>query len=426
MFNLIVKIAQTSGAQVYAALLGIITLSITARWLGPEGRGIIATISTWAIVFVEIASLSLAPVLIYRATQKCDDKWLGRMMGTLGVYIIGVTLIIWLIVGLFYFGERYWAFPQVIGNLPPIALIMGFLLLPLGLAEHYTKALLNIEDRLHIYNWLQVIGSTSNLFWLVVLVIGLGMHIYGVLIARLMWDTIIAIGSIRALYPKAKKSLTSCTKELKSLLHDGSKMYLNTIGALLILHVDILMINAYLGAEATGLYQLAVHMGQIMLMLPYAATTVLQGEITRRGLYGVWSYQKKILILTLLAMIAASLILGLTAKWWMIWLTSEKFEPSIILFQYLLISVLFASTSAIINVQWIARGLFWQISAISMIKGIGNIALNAILLPKYGLMGAVYSTLSIFAFSFITDIGMFIYCEIDTRRHNNSSITDNT
>lgn len=384
------------------------------------------TVTTWAILFVEIASFSLSSVLVYRATQKCDDHWLGRMMGSLGTYIVAITLFIWLVVSVYYIGEQSWGFPHLIGNLPAIALVLGFILLPLGLVEHYTRSLLSIEDKLTTYNLLQIVGSSSNLFWVVLLVAAFGMDIYGALIARIVWELVVAVGGIRALLEKAHDSINYCQKELKSLLYDGSKMYLNTIGALLILHVDTIMVNAYLGAEATGLYNIAVQMGQMMLMLPYAATTVLQGEITRRGLHGVWPYQKKILLLTLLVMIVASIVLGSTAHLWIIWLSSEEFAPSVPIFQYLLVGVLFSTTSAIINVQWIARGFFWQISVISMIKGLGNIGLNALLLPKYGIMGAVWSTLIIFAFSFITDIAMFIYCEIDTRRHNNRPTDENT
>lgn len=421
MLNLIIKIMQTSGAQIYAALLGIITLSITARWLGPEGRGIIATVTTWAMIAIEIGSLTLAPVLIYRATQKCDEHWLGRMMGTLAGYIVLASSLIWLVVFLYYLGEHYAGFPHMFGDLPPLALAMGFLLLPIGIAEHYTRALLTIEDQLNIYNRFQMIGSTSNVFIVITLVAGLGLHIYGVLIGRLIWDLCITIGTSHHLYKKAKDSLSFCKKEFKSLIIDGAKIHLNTIGALLVLHVDIIMINAYLGAEETGLYQLAVQTSQMMMMLPYAATTVLQGEVTRRGIYGVWSYQKKILGLTLLAMIAASLILGSTAQWWLIWLAGEAFAPSITLFQYLLIAILFSTVSAIINVQWVARGLFWQLSAISLFKGAANIGLNMLLLPKYGLMGAVWATLSVFAISFIADLAMLIYCEIDARRHQKNS-----
>lgn len=420
MFTLIIKIVQTSGAQIYAALLGIITLSITARWLGPEGRGIIAYITTWAVVFIEIGTLTLTSVLIYRATQDCDEAWLGRMLGTLAGYIVLASGVIWLIIIIYYFGERYAGFHPFFRDLPPLALILGFLLLPIGIAEHYARSLLTIEDKLNIYNRFQIIGSTTNVFIVIILVAGLGLNIYGVLIGRLVWDLFLALGPSGYLYKKAKGSISFCKKELKSLVIDGSKIHLNTIGALLVLHVDIIMIGTYLGEKETGLYQLAVQTSQMMMMLPYAAATVLQGEVTRRGIHDVWSYQKKILGLTLLAMIAASIIFGFTAEWWMLLLAGDEFAPSVTLFQYLLIALLFATVSAIINVQWVARGLFWQLSAISLFKGGANIVLNMILLPKYGLMGAVWATLAVFAISFIADIAMFIYCETDARRHKSS------
>ncbi|MCX7112896.1 MAG: hypothetical protein NTX45_22825 [Proteobacteria bacterium] len=39
MRELWVNIAHTSGAKIYSLLVGIVTLSLTDRLLGPEGRG---------------------------------------------------------------------------------------------------------------------------------------------------------------------------------------------------------------------------------------------------------------------------------------------------------------------------------------------------------------------------------------------------
>ena len=39
------RIVQTSGAQVYSLLVAFVTLTLTARWLGPGGRGTIAAIT---------------------------------------------------------------------------------------------------------------------------------------------------------------------------------------------------------------------------------------------------------------------------------------------------------------------------------------------------------------------------------------------
>lgn len=417
MRSLIEKILQTGGAKIYSVLLGIITLSITARWLGPEGRGIYAVVVTWLTIFVELTSLSLGSVLIFKASKERDEHWMSEMIGTLMVHTVIVTIISWLVVAGMYLGGKYLDWPNPLGDIPVFALMIGFLMLPFVLWEVYTQPLLNIEDRLNIFNKFQIAGSTTNTLSVALLVIGAGLGVLGAILSKFLWQLIIAIGGINNLLKNLPGKITYSFTTYKDLIKNGLKMHLNTIGAMMTMHIDIVMVSAYLGNEQTGLYQLAVQMSQMMLIIPFAAMTVLQGELTRKGIYDVWAYQKKILFLTLGVVTVGVLVAALTAQWWLIWLAGPEFEGTIVIFQWLALSVIVTTVTTILSVQWVGRGLFLQISTITLIKGALNIGLNALLIPKYGVMGAVWATLGVVSFSLIVNIVMFIYWEFDTRRH---------
>ena len=171
MRDLILKIIKTSGAKIYSVLLGIITLAIVARWLGPEGMGIVATVSTWVQIFVEVTGLSLGSVLIFKATQARHEGWLASIMGVLLKHTLIVTLLSWIIIAILYIGGEYWNCPKIFGEIPAIAMMVGFIVLPFSLWDLYTSSLLNIEDRLSVYNKYQVFGSTANAVSIVVLVV---------------------------------------------------------------------------------------------------------------------------------------------------------------------------------------------------------------------------------------------------------------
>ncbi|MEE9352091.1 MAG: oligosaccharide flippase family protein [Thiotrichaceae bacterium] len=418
MRNLIIKIMQTGGAKIYSVLLGIITLSITARWLGPEGRGIVASVITWVNIFTELAAVSLGSVLIFKATKDRDEKWIPKMLGTLLGHTLIVTLLSWSLIALLYMAGHYWGLPNVLGEIPAIALLVGFIILPLGLWDVYSRDLLNIEDRLGVYNKFQIVGSTANSLSIVVLVVVSGFGVLGVLFSKIIWQSIIAIGGIRDLISHTSTKITYSYETYKDLLKNGLKMHLGTIGAIMTTSIDIIMVNAYLGNEQTGIYQLAVQMSQLMLIVSYSANTVLQGELTRKGVHGVWSYQKKILGLTLAFIIASAIFMGFTAKWWLIVLAGEEFRGAIIIFQLLLITIVVNTITTVMSVQWIGRGWFLLNSGITLFKGVMNIGLNALLIPKYGILGAVYATIAVITFSLCINIAMFIYCELDARRHN--------
>ena len=42
------KIIGTSSARVYSLLVGLASLAVTARILGPDGRGLVAGVMAWA------------------------------------------------------------------------------------------------------------------------------------------------------------------------------------------------------------------------------------------------------------------------------------------------------------------------------------------------------------------------------------------
>lgn len=424
MRQIILKIIETGGAKIYAVFLGILTITVTARWLGVEGRGIYATVMTWVMIFVELSNMSLGSALMYHATKHRDDGWLGRTLGNLLLFTAITTLVSWVIVALLYVAGNQWGFVNVIGPIPIWPLVVGFLILPFAIWEHYTQALFNIEDNLRRFNRYQIFGSTSNSILIVLLVIVLEVGVIGALISALVWYCIVAIGGVRDLWRIAGERVAHTGKvvstninELKLVVKDGFKAHFNILGTMMLLNIDIVMVNAYLGVEQTGIYQLAVQASQLMLIISYAGMTVLQGEATRVGVYGVWTYQKKILAMTFGVMLVACTTAAFSADWWLILLAGEEFSPSVIVFQLLMFSILEHTITNMLSVQWIARGLLWQLSALSLSKGILNIVLNMILIPKYGLLGAVWATLGVAAYSTLINTVVFIYFEYDVRKH---------
>ena len=63
MKEVLSNIAKTSGAKFYTLIVSLIILTLTARWLGPEGRGQIAVVLTWAVLIANIGYFYLTTKL---------------------------------------------------------------------------------------------------------------------------------------------------------------------------------------------------------------------------------------------------------------------------------------------------------------------------------------------------------------------------
>ena len=400
------RIAYTSGARIYAYTIGFLILTITARWLGPEGRGIIASLTTWAAMFATLGDLSLGQVALHHATDRRDEAWLKPVFGSLALVCALVTVLGWALAVLLYLATD----GALFRNLNTTILIIGFLSLPALIWERYGSSLLMAEDKLSIYNKAQVVGRTTGLV-LVCVAWFLDRSVASVLFAMLVSQAITAGVGVRHLYRRAQKSLVPQLATTLTLIRGGIKLHWNTIGTFLIMTTDILIVNHYHGLEATGQYQMAVQLINIILIVPTSASMMLYGQITKLGIEDVWAYYRKVVIWLTVAIAVLCIVSALVAPFVIPLVLGERFVPSVPYFQILLLAVIGMSLSVVMAPQWISRGWFWQTSAMTVIIGAGNLTAGLILIPIYGIYAAVWTTVATYAISFVVHGGVAVWCE---------------
>jgi hypothetical protein len=87
-----VDVVHTSGATVISVAIGALSVALTARVLGPEGRGLYAAATSWASLFATFGSLSLGQVVIHRVAGREPSDWYGDVTGTLLALCVALTL----------------------------------------------------------------------------------------------------------------------------------------------------------------------------------------------------------------------------------------------------------------------------------------------------------------------------------------------
>ena len=405
------NIAHTSGAKIYSMVVGVFVLFLTARLLGPEGRGQIATIVTWVGMFSTFAYLSLGQVALHRMANDPAQKRFGNLLGSLLLMAIVLTLAGWLVaLGL------YWYNPEgAFKGLPLFPLTIGFLALPFMIWEQFGSSLLMGLERIRIYNRNQVIGRTVSVAAVFALVGGLGLGVAGVLEASLLGQMIVSIGGIGFLFAFAHNKGLVCRpdkSEIKALLAGGVKLHLNAIGTFLFTSVNILILNNYHGAEQTGYFQLAMQLLGVLMIIPQAANMVIFGKVTSLGPNGAWPHNKRLLVQIILGMIVLSAVAALLAPWGITLLAGEAFRPAVEPFQWMLLGLIGMTFSTVMAPQWIGRGYFWQAAVLSFLVGAINLAANLWLIPQHGMQGAVYAFLGTYLFSILGNGAMAWHCQL--------------
>lgn len=406
------SIVSTSGARGYTLLTQLVFLSLTARWLGPEGRGMIAAGTTWAMLFSTIGFLSLGQVALHRAAGRPVAAWLPRTFGSLLAIAGCVSIAGWAIAYIMHATTG----GDVFGDLPATVLIIAFAALPFLVWEQYGSSLLMAVNRLGTYNVAQYVGRTAGVLLLVLLVPVLGWGVAGALVAFLVAQAIAAGWGVRALHRLSDERVRADRATVRELLAGGVRLHTNAVGTVVFYSAGILVIQYHLGAVETGWYQLALQLMSAVIIIPQAASMVLYQEIAQHGPDGAWGATKNVLLATLAAMVGIGAAAAWVAPWLIPLIAGPGFEEAVPVFRVLLIGVIGQTFAVVLAPQWIGRGLFWQISALTVVTGTLNLAATLYTVPRFGMYGAAWTFVATYVLSVFVNGGVAAYWEMAARR----------
>lgn len=404
-------IIHTSGTKIYSTFVGIAILFITARLLGPEGRGQVAVITTWVSMFSVFFGLSLGQVGIHYLSKNPFRFSLEALFSNL-IFLAAILSFLGLIIASFL----YLFYSQsLFKNIPLITFSIGFLALPLMIFEQYGGSLLMGLERLKVYNYYQILGKSVSVIGIIIFVILLGLGVNSVLFSSLIGQVITSCGGIllilRIAFPEKARILMYLKFSLANhLLGDGLKLHLNAIGTFLFTSINVLIINSYVGLDQAGYFQLSSQLVNLLMIIPQAACAVIYGKVASHGPNKAWPQNRKLLLQLTLIMIILGILSALCAPYAIVMVAGEAFIPSIKPFQLMLIGLVGATFSAVMAPQWIGRGYFWRMSILTILIGGINLLAAFILVPLYGIMGAVYAFIGTYIFSIFGNGFMFIHC----------------
>lgn len=377
-------IAGTSGARVYSTVLSLVTLMVTARWLGPQGRGVVVVIITWVTLVSGIAHLSIGQVLVHRAANEPGQQWIGPALAAVALITGLASLTGWLFVAFCYVAFK----ARLFVGIPAPALTLGFAALPFFIWEQYGSALLSVLGRLRTYNGAQIVGRTLGLVILIVGIKVIGLGIYGFLVAWVTAQIIVSSTGATALVRHSRGHLRGGLNAVGWLVRDSLKLHLNAIGVLLFSGVDVLMLQYLRGPAEAAIFQLPMQLFLAMLLVPQAAQLVLQGRVAARTKAEFWREHRAIIAYVIAGMTLIAGALWVLAPWLVPLIGGRRFMDSTAVFRILLFGVPCASFNTLMGIQWILRGYFCRVSLITAATGLLNCALNFVLIPAYGANGA--------------------------------------
>jgi O-antigen/teichoic acid export membrane protein len=385
-------------------MLGLTLLSgvIAARALGPNGRGVYGVAVVIIGIGVQVASLGFNASTIYLGA-KYPDRFPGLLGNSAVVSLAlgGLAATVAIVVGMLW--------PGLI-SLPGPTLILAAFGIPVGLTFLLCQSLLLASRDIRRFNLADIANKAATVLLMCAFVVG------GLTSPNTFLFSGIVAGSCVAAW-----MFVSLRRRVGSLIIDrglfvegvsyAGRAYLASLFAFLMLRVDLLLVEHLLGSEDAGQYAVAVSLADVVYMFPlvvgtllFPALTSIDSPASRRAV----ARRAGLVAIAITAVIAVIAALG--ADFVIALLFGSEFLNAAPLFRLLLPGVTCLAATSVLSAYIASFYIPRYVPVVYLVTLLFNLALNAALLPTWGVEFASICSSVSYALTLVLLLGA-------TRRH---------
>lgn len=392
------QVRQTLVANGVLAGLGVASGLAIARVLGPSGRGVLAAAQLWPTSFATVAMLGMPEALVYFTARRPVRA--GSVLASSMVLALFAS-VVFAVLG-------YFLMPVLLSAQAPSTIRLARLYLLIGpiyalvlLPPHPLRGLGNFR----LWNMLRVLPS---LLWTAIVAasVGLGSATPRLLLVSFL---IALAASALVVYPVVWRSIRRPFRPrarfVPSLLRFGIPTAAASLPQILNLRLDQMVMVSFLPSRELGLYVVAVAWAGVPMTAVSAIGLVLFPRVAaKRDAVSRAESCARAARLTLIIGGLAAVMLGASTPALLPLILGDRFRAAVAP-ALILVGAGVALSQAVV-VQAGARGLgFPRIALVSEgVAVLGTLALLAILLGPFGIIGAAVSSLGAYTVSALVTI----------------------
>jgi O-antigen/teichoic acid export membrane protein len=375
-------------------ILAVFLLPIYTRYLDRSDVGAVGVVVAGAAVVVTVLRMGISPAFFRYYFDARDDAgrllvvrtcfWFTMAMATLGL-VVGVAL----------------ASPiaDLLGVDDPNVVRAGFVAVWAQMNYEQLTSLFRVEERSTAFVLASLVNVGITIGATVMLVVVLEKGAVGVILGNAAGTLCVYLGLLA--YRRAQLGLQFSRPLLRQMNHFGLPLVPAALALIVVNFSDRFFLSHLSGLGEVGLYEIGVRIASAMVLLltafrtawPAFAYSITDDDEAKR----TYAF-----VLTYLVVIAswAALGLGLLAPWLVRLLTTPPFyEGSKVVAPLAFGTVAYAAY--IVMAIGVGRARRTQFNwAITGTAAAVNVALNLILIPPYGMMGAAVATVAAYVVMF--------------------------
>jgi|SaaInlStandDraft_1057018.scaffolds.fasta_scaffold01433_4 O-antigen/teichoic acid export membrane protein len=390
------KLNSILAVRVVNGILGFIIAGLLASLLGANEFGIYVLALTVVQISTIPMTLGLPNMLTRRIASAISSNRHDLVFGLLSFSfrsVIAMTIFVIFIGLITYDFTNQTSNNNLNSQYPFLPYLSALLVSVLALNARSMGILLGFDKPLHsripesIVRPLGLIifVLTASIFFEVNAEIAIIAHILGALLAILIYMALLKFYSKKLLYVKKEYKIKLWIKELIPFSVVSGVTKLNR-------YTDILMLGYFIGAEAAGIYRVAVLFSSVMAM-PISALGIVASPkfASAQDESGLKTIKNEVLSLNKLVLFAQLIIMAgllILSPWALNIFFGETFEAAFSPIAILIIGTLLASVFSINEKALAMVGGVSSLSKLSLYSAILNIVLNILLIPFIGMLGA--------------------------------------
>lgn len=387
------------GASLTNSAIPFILLPVLTRTLTPAEYGIIAMFGVLVSIFSIFTGLSIHGSISVRYFQMSKRELSEYVGSCIGVLVTSTTIVIiavmlmdsWLvrIIGI----PIQWIFVAVI--MAGVQFIMNIRL-----------SLWQVMGKAYHYGGFQISRSLADAGLSLILVLIIGMAWQGRVVGQLV--SILGFGVI-AFFWLLRDGYILKSKSWKRYAIDALKFGVplipHTIGGLLIIATDRIIITNMLGAEQTGIYMVALQISSMIGVLTASFNKAYAPWLMAK-LVDSKDYQKRLIVkgtyLYFILIPIIALIFSSIAQWGLPYLVGSKYTAAEDLIFYSSLGFSFSGMYFMVVNYIFIKNKTIILAVITFVMGVVNIPLTFMLVGFYGIKGASIAFLIIHILTFLS------------------------
>ena len=375
------RVSLTLVTRVAGIAIGIVTLTMTTRILGPAGRGVFAVCMATVALVIQLSNCGL---------HAAGTHWLAReparrqsVVNLLLWFSFAPVAILCVAIG----GLLRWQ-PNLIRDVPFHTMALALAAAPasmfLLLASNAALGL----GRTSLFNLLDLVTKVIGLASVLVL---LWTGIDGVFAAYALLH-LVAAGIAYAWLSDSTRPNWPERELLREMFGYGARIFLVGLCMFLVLRLDLFLVNAMLTTADAGQYSVAVQVGDVLTLGSASISAILFPTLSGMAPERRWPTTVRVVRVTGCLLGGGAVALALVARPLFTAWFGPTYDPAVTALWWLLPGLWCLGVNSLLHQHLAAFGmpwfLVWSTGAGAVVNGVTNV----VLLPRFGINGAAIAS----------------------------------